>query len=256
MSGTIFLPGITVPAHVAYAPLLAELGPSTQLVAKELEVYAGDRPPDGYGLDLEVEGLHRFATAHGFDRFHLYGHSLGGAIALAYLARYGDRVASVALNEPATDFSAADRDAIAAEGLADVPDRERMQRFVRQLVRPGVELGPPPPPTGDPEMAKRPAGVAAAIPAVDAHHVEADDLRRHPGPAYYGYGTLSNARWEAMADRLPHVLRDCTVERYEGRHHLDAPHQAEPRRVAEALTRLWGRADAAGPDRQGPQGPR
>lgn len=137
----------------------------------------------------------------------------------------------------------ADRAAIAAQQLSDGPEDQRMQRFVQQFVRPGVELPPPPPPSGDPEMAKRPAGVPAGIRAVDAYRVDADDLRRYRGPAYVGYGSLSNERWEAMAERLSHVLADCTVVRYEGRHHADAPHQAEPRRVAAVLTTLWKRAD-------------
>ena len=47
-----------------------------------------------------------------------------------------------------------------------------------------------------------------------------------------------------MADRFPALLPQCTVMRYEGRHHLDAPHQREPRRVADALRELWARPDA------------
>lgn len=243
MTAVIFLPGIGVPAHVAYAPLMAALSHSSPVVTKELEVYAGDQPPEGYGLDLEVDGLDRFATGQGFDRFHLFGHSIGGAIALAYIAGHPDRVASVAVNEPATDFSDDDRPVIAVDQLPDIPEDQRMQRFAQQLVRPGVELAPPPPPSGDREMAKRPAGVMAAIPAMYTYRVDRDDLRRYRGPAYFTYGTLSNERWEAMAERIPRVLRDCTVERFEGRHHIDAPHLAEPRRVAASLAALWKRAE-------------
>ncbi len=244
MPAVILLPGIGVPAHVAYAPLMAELAHSSPVVVKELDVYAGDQPPEHYGLDLEVDGLDRFATRQGFDRFHLFGHSVGGAIALAYIARHPDRVASVALNEPGTDFSDADRASpIAVEQPSDVPADQYMPRFVKQFVRPGVELPASPPPSGNPEMAKRPAGVATAIPAMYTCPVDDDDLRRYRGPAYFAHGTLSHERWELMAERIPHVLGDCTVERYEGRHHLDAPHQAEPRRLAAALTTLWKRAD-------------
>ena len=233
MTAAIFLPGIGVPAHVAYAPLMAELAHSSPVVTKELEVYAGDQPPEDYGLDLEVDGLDQFATGQGFDRFHLFGHSIGGAIVLAYVARHPDRVASVALNEPATDFSDADQAPITVEPLSDVPEDQFMQRFVQQLVRPGVELAPPPPPSGDPEMAKRPAGVAVAVPAVYAYCVDEDDLRRYRGPAYFSYGTLSNERWEAMAERIPHVLGDCMVERYEAaitsmRHTWPSPVELQP----------------------------
>jgi pimeloyl-ACP methyl ester carboxylesterase len=242
MTAVILLPGIGVPAHMDYVPLMAELTHSSPVVTKELEIYAGDQPPEGYGLDLEVDGLDRFAAAQGFDRFHLYGHSIGGAIALACAARHPDRVASLGLSEPATDFSDADRGSLAVERLSDVPEDEFVQRFVQQFGRPGVELAPLPAPR-TPEMAKRPAGMAAAIPALYAHRVAEDDLRRFRGPSYFAYGTLSNELWELMAERIPHVLGDCTVERYEGRHHLDAPHRAEPRRVAAALTALWERAD-------------
>lgn len=51
---------------------------------------------------------------------------------------------------------------IAAQQLFDIPEDQRMQRFVQQLVRPRVELPPLPPSSDDPEMAKRPAGVASA----------------------------------------------------------------------------------------------
>lgn len=244
MTVAILLPGITVPAHIAYASLSDAFGESARLVTKELEVYRGDRPPDDYSLDLEIDGLDRFADDLGVERFHLVGHSLGASIALAYAAEHDDRVASLALNEPATDFSAADRAAIAAEGLDRVPADERMAAFVRQFVRPGVALPPPPATPPGPEMAKRPAGVAAAIAAVDTHDVDPERLRRYTGPVLYSYGALSNARWEAMAARLPELLPRCTVMRYEERHHLDAPPQAEPERVAAALRALWARTDA------------
>ena len=81
------------------------------------------------------------------------------------------------------------------------------------------------------------------IPVVDAYRVDDDALRRYPGPSYVGYGALSNERWEAMAERLSHVLADCAVVRYEDRHHADAPHQAEPQRVTAILTSLWKRTD-------------
>ena len=64
------LPGIVLPAEPAYSALLQVLGERVDAVAKELEVYAADEPPPGYGLDFEVEGVVREADAHGFGRFH------------------------------------------------------------------------------------------------------------------------------------------------------------------------------------------
>ena len=77
------------------------------------------------------------------------------------------------------------------------------------------------------------------MPALDAYHLDQEDLSAYSGPSCYSYGALSNARWEVMAERLPHVLTHCTVKRYEQRHHLDASHQSEPHRVASALHSLW-----------------
>jgi pimeloyl-ACP methyl ester carboxylesterase len=245
MVPAIFLPGILMPARVRYAPLLAELGSPADAVAKELEVYAGDHVPDGYSLRTEVDGLDRFATEHGYHRFHLYGCSFGATIALAYVAVHGDKVASLALDEPATDFSEDDRAAIAAQEadkLDALPEDQRMQQFVRSLVRPGVTLERPPDLPPSAEMAKRPAGLAAAARELREYRIDEGGLRAFARPVYYSYGSLSNVRWEAMATRLETLFPDCTVERYDGLHHLNTSHQVEPQRVAAALRQLWARA--------------
>lgn len=94
----LLLPGIVLPAELAYGALLASLGPGIDAVAKDLEVYSGPRPPAGYSLDTEVDGLARFADDRGWDTIHLAGYSGGGTAALAFTAR---RVRSLALLEPA-----------------------------------------------------------------------------------------------------------------------------------------------------------
>jgi pimeloyl-ACP methyl ester carboxylesterase len=250
MAPAIFLPGILMPARVRFAPLLAALGSPEDALPKELEVYADDHVSDGYSLRDEVEGLDRFATDHGFDRFHLYGCSYGATIALAYAAAHGDRVSSLALDEPATDLSVDDRATLAAQGvdrLDELPVPERMARFVSSVLRSGVSIEQPPEPPPSPEMAKRPAGLAAAAEEVREFGVDETALRAFAGPVYYSYGSLSNERWEAMAGRLDALFPDCTVERYDGLHHLYTSHQAEPERVAAALRRLWDRAESARP---------
>ena len=92
---------MVLPAEEAYTALLQVLGESVDAVAKDLEVYADDRPPTDYDLGNEVDGIVREADAHGFDRFHLVGYSGGGAASLAFVAEHGDRLLSVALLEPA-----------------------------------------------------------------------------------------------------------------------------------------------------------
>jgi len=44
---------------------------------KELDVYASDRVPDDYSLASEIDALDRLAAERGYDRFHLYGYSIG-----------------------------------------------------------------------------------------------------------------------------------------------------------------------------------
>jgi pimeloyl-ACP methyl ester carboxylesterase len=241
----VFLPGILLPASARYARLV-EMLDGRDAWPKDLEVYAGDRPAHDYGIDSEVAGLERFVDARGADRFHLYGHSAGGSIALAFAATHGDRLLSLALDEPATDFSAEDRELIAAlwgGSLEDLSVPERMKTFARAQVRPGVELPPPPSGPPSPAMAGRPAGLAAIERAIADYRIDDSALRAFPGPVYFSHGSLSNARWELMADRLAVVFRDIEVERYDGLHHLNTSHAAEPARVAAALRRLWVRAE-------------
>jgi pimeloyl-ACP methyl ester carboxylesterase len=236
----VLLPGILMPAAARYAPLAAEL-PGWELWPKELEVYAGAAPPDGYGIGQEVAGLLAFADARGAERFHLYGHSAGGAIALAFAAEHGDRLFSLALDEPATDFSAEDG-RLRAESeppLDELPVPERMAAFARMQVRPEVELPAPPSGPPSPETAKRPAGVAAFRRAIADHRIDEAALTRLDVPVYFSYGSLSHPRWEAMAGRMRERLPRVEVERYEGLHHMNTSHAAEPARVAAALERLW-----------------
>jgi pimeloyl-ACP methyl ester carboxylesterase len=233
-----------MPAALRYAPLIEELGDSAQALPKELEVYEGPTPPMGYGIECEVEGISRAADAAGFDRFHLYGHSAGGACAIAYMAAHPERVLSLALDEPASDFSSEDRSALRnfLDGLAGQSAEATFSAFLRHQLAPGVE--PPRPPAGPPPdwMAKRPAGIDAFVDALMRYRLPQERLRAFVGPVYYSYGSLSNPSWMAMRDRLASMFPDFTADLYEGVHHLETSHQREPARVASALRRLWSRA--------------
>ena len=244
MTAAIFLPGILMPGHLRYRGLLDALGSPQGALVKELEISSGDRPPDGDVITAEIEGLDRFATTHRLDRFHLYGYSIGATVALAYVAAHGDeKVLSLALDEPATDFSDEDRQQIADQtpDFDQLPEDERILAFVQSVVRPGVPL-PPQPPAPRESMAKASSAIAAASRALRDYRVDESRLRAFRGPVYVSYGSLSSARWETMAERLVKTFADCIVERYEGLHHLHTGHQAEPERVAAALQQLWQRA--------------
>src|SRR5205809_2789352 len=118
----IFLPGIIAPAVVRYAPLIGELGERARPFTKELEVYVLSPPPDDYAIADEVDGLRRWAKRAGLESFHLYGHSGGGAVALAFTAAHPEQVLSLTLDEAAYDFS--------DEMLAGIAEHQELPRLM------------------------------------------------------------------------------------------------------------------------------
>jgi pimeloyl-ACP methyl ester carboxylesterase len=246
----ILLPGIVLPADLAYAPLIAVLGPKAEAVAKDLEVYATPAPPENYSLDSEIAGALREADARGWERFHLVGYSGGGAAALSIAATRPERLASLALLEPAWagnwGLGPAEKALrLELDRLEELPPEEFMPAFMRLNLRPGVPL--PAPPQGDPPpwMSKRPAGIRAIIRAFGRDELDREALRRFDRPVYFALGALSNPdQYEEIAKRLSRVFKDFQLEIFEERHHFDPPHRIEPERLANSLERLWRRADA------------
>jgi len=223
----VLLPGAVLPAEPAYAALLETLGERVEAVAKDLEVYAGDQPPPDFGLDTEARGILREADAHGFDRFHLVGYSGGGASSLAFAARHGERLVSLALLEPAW-----------AGNERTAPEEALAERF-RALVPPPRPDGPPPP-----WLAKRPAGARAFLNAFETGDLDLAALRAFDRPVYFALGGRSNPDYFArMAERLAAIFSDFTVETFPERHHFDPPHRTEPERLAGSLLALWARAE-------------
>jgi pimeloyl-ACP methyl ester carboxylesterase len=247
----LFVPGGIMPAELAYRPLLSVIGTEIQAIAKELEVYALDRPPADYGLGLEVEGITRTADAAGLERFHLVGYSAGGAASLAFAAQYPQRIRSLALVEPAWIGGLTPDDAqdwAEIEHLMTLPADERMQAFQRWQMLPGVEPPrlPLPPGPAPAWMAKRPAGLEAIIRAFDTYQLDQNRFKQMDGPVYFALGSLSTRYYARAAKRLAGLFPDFQVEDYEGRSHLDPPHRTEPERFARALRRMWAKADANG----------
>jgi pimeloyl-ACP methyl ester carboxylesterase len=248
-SRVILLPGSVLPAELAYAPLIQALGGDLDTVARDLEVYATDEPPEDYSLDLEVAGVLREADERGWDRFHIAGYSGGGAAALALTARHPERLLSLALLEPAWagnwDLDPAERALWQEyERLETLPHEQFMQAFMQLQVRPGVAL--PPPPSGDPPpwMAKRPAGISAFMHAFKTYHLDRHALERFSRPVYFALGGLSNSdQFGEIAKRLARVFSDFEVEVFEERHHFDPPHRIEPERLASSLRAVWHRAE-------------
>ncbi len=238
-----------LPAKHAYGALIAALGQEVDVVAKELEVYATPEPSEDYSLDLEVTGVLRMADAKGWEQFHLVGYSGGGAISLAVAATTSERLASLALLEPAW---AGNRDRSPAENavrleldrLEGLPVEELMQAFMQLGVKPGVVLPEPPPGKPPPWMGKRPAGILAILRAFRRGEIDHDALRLFDRPVYFALGALSNPdQYAEIAKRLDGVFRDFELEVFEERHHFDPPHRIEPDRLARSLRELWRRAE-------------
>lgn len=245
----ILLPGILTPADITFRYLTRAFDGSVDLVLRDLAIYADGAPPPDYAIDREIDALLAFADENGFDRFHLGGFSGGGAISASFAARHPDRLASLALMEPAwfgnedeTDDERALRDAI--KDTEDLPYEESLAAFARLNVAEGVEI--PPPPQGDPPawMEHRPAGIFAIAPAFRAHHLDYDALRELDCPVLFMRGGLSNpVMYQRIEQRAATIFRDFTVELFPERHHFDPPHRSEPERAAKLLVDFWQRAE-------------
>jgi pimeloyl-ACP methyl ester carboxylesterase len=245
----ILLPGSVLPGELAYGSLVAALGSGADAVVKELEVYATPEAPPDYTLDHEVDGVLRDADQSNWERFHLVGYSGGGAAALAFAARHSERLASLALLEPAWagrwDLSPTEQALwVEYDRLDALPSDQFMRAFMRLNVKPGIELQPPP--SGDPPpwMAKRPGGIRAFMKTFKTYELDHEALARFDRPVYFALGGLSNPdQFGAIATRLSRVFSDFELEIFEERHHFDPPHRIEPERLADSLRALWRRAD-------------
>lgn len=245
----ILLPGVVLPAESAYGALVAALGPDVEAVAKDLEVYATPEPREDYGLDLEIAGVVREADARGWERFHLVGYSGGGAASLAFAAARAERLASLALLEPAWaghwDLSPAEKALwLEYDRLDELPVDQFLPAFMKIGVKPGVPLPAPPPGDAPVWMAGRPAGIRAFRRAFERGDIDREALRRFERPVYFALGALSNPdQYREIATRLGGVLPDFELEVFEERHHFDPPHRIEPERLARSLRALWRRAE-------------
>lgn len=244
----ILLPGIVLPAGLAFEGLCEALGAEVDAELKDWELYAGEVPPPDYSIEVEVESALRVADRAGFDRFHLVGYSGGGAVAVALAARHPERLSSLALLEPAwigNQGMTAREDRVWEElkRIGSAPADELLPRFVRVALAPGVETPAPPPAPPPPWMAKRPAGIAALIDAFLGDEIDHHALRAFPRPVYLALGGLSNPDYYGeIARRCERIFPDFELEVYEERHHFDPPHRAEPERLARSLTALWDRS--------------
>lgn len=252
MLPVMFLPGSMLPVAMTYAPVLEVLNHQIQPVLKDLELYADDSPPPDYSLDLELEAIQTTADARRWPTFHLVGYSAGGAIALAFVARYPERVRSLALVEPAwignQPWSEADAaDWAELKQVNDLPEAQRLDAFLRWQLAPGLE--PPPLSVASKGSSgwieKRPAGILAFLRALDRASLERVKFRDYHQPVLYCVGTGSRGYFRRNADALNEYFPNFRMEVYAGANHLNPPQRYDPERFARELTELWIRGDAA-----------
>lgn len=244
----VCVPGSVAPASERYRPLQNLVAGQAELFMKDLEVYREPKPPPDYSIEEEVEAIDRFAASKHLERFHLVAYSGGGFISLAYAGTHPERLLSLGLFEPAripgkltepelTFFDRLERT------LASLSGPEFMATFIREQVKPGVVVPPPPSGPPSPEMQKRPGGIAALIRAFDAYQFDRDLLRAVQAPVYYGYGDLSHEEQALKAGVLAQLFADIRVQRYAGIHHFVPADQIYTRAHADSLLDLWARGE-------------
>jgi pimeloyl-ACP methyl ester carboxylesterase len=244
----ICVPGSVAPAAQRYKPLVEKVGDEADLYLKDLEVYRDATPPAGYSIDEELTAIDRLAETKGVDRFHLVGYSGGGFISLAYSGTRPQRLLSLSLFEPARipgkltteeeQFSAGlERKLEGLEGDAF------MSTFIREQVKPGAVLPPPPAGPVSAEMQKRPGGIAALIKAFREFPFDRNLLRSATFPVLYAYGDLSHEEQALKAGILAQLFPDIRVRRYAGVHHFVPPDQIYTAGHAALLLDLWRSAE-------------
>jgi pimeloyl-ACP methyl ester carboxylesterase len=244
----VCLPGSVAPAAERYAPLMESLSGAVDLHLKDLEVYAGEKPAADYSVELELRAVDGFADSHGLDRFHLVGYSGGGFLSLAYAGTRPERVASLALFEPAmvpgqpSPKEEARRSQF-ERALGGLEGAAFMSAFVAMQLKPGVQImAPSSPPT--PRMAKRPAGIAAMMRSFAAFQFERERFRACRFPVYIGYGDQTHEVEAVKVEVLTSLFSDIWVQRAAGVHHFAAPSQIYTRAHIDAIREHWRRADA------------
>ena len=244
----ICIPGSVAPARQRYGPLVERIGDAADLHLKDLEVYREAAPPANYSIPEELEAVDRLADSKRLDRFHLVGYSGGGFISLAYAGTRPERIISLGVFEPAQipgRLSAPEEAFFAGlrQKLDGLEGDQFMATFVREQVKPGAVLAPPPPGPVSAEMRKRPAGIAALIKAFDAFPFDRQLLRVASFPVSYAYGDLSHEEQALKAGILATLFADFHVRRYAGVHHFVPSEQIYTSEYAAALLDLWQEAE-------------
>jgi pimeloyl-ACP methyl ester carboxylesterase len=246
----VCLPGGVAPVAQRYAALAEHIRGRASLHLKDLEVYRDDSPPAGYTVEMELEAIDRFAQARGLERFHLLGYSGGGFLSLAYAGTRPERVASLAVFEPAMVpglLSPEEQSMYESldSRLRGLTGSEFMGAFVQAQVKPGVAVPPPPAGPAPPWMVRRPAGIQALLASFFAFDFDRARFRACQFPVFLGYGDHTHEIEEVKAGVLARLLPDFRVRRMAGVHHFVPPELIYTRGHSATLLALWTGAAAS-----------
>ncbi|HET9781143.1 MAG TPA: alpha/beta fold hydrolase [Candidatus Dormibacteraeota bacterium] len=244
----VCIPGSVAPAAQRYRPLIEKVGDAADFHLKDLEVYREPTPPASYSIEEELDAIDRFVDASRLDRFHLVGYSGGGFISLAYAGTRPQRLLSLAVFEPARipgELSQEERRFFAGleQKLSGLHGDAFMSMFIREQVKPGAVLPPPPQGPVSVEMQKRPAGIGALIKAFNEYSFDRALLRAVRFPVTYAYGDLSHEEQAVKPGVLAQLLADVHVKRYAGIHHFVPPEMIYTADYANLLLNHWRSAE-------------
>jgi pimeloyl-ACP methyl ester carboxylesterase len=220
----------------------AQLAPHVRVEVVELRVWHLE-PGAPYDSGVEVSAITDLVDVRGFDRFHLFGFSAGGTIALAAALALGERVISLTTLEPAT-IGADEWDPVEAEWQAEMrrsltlPVAERGAAFRRALMKPGLA---PPPETRPFDITPQDEMLEQMI---FAPGFQSTDLSRLTEPVLTVIGGQSSPRWQLVAERLEHLLPNARTEVFAELSHFTPPHREAPEAFERLLVRFWGESES------------
>lgn len=90
----------------------------------------------------------------------------------------------------------------------------------------------------------------ALVQALMDYDLDRNALHRFNGLALIAVGSLSHPSLVALARLMADTFPNGRVTIYEGRHHMDPVHRADPERFANDLKGLWQEAQAPATDRR------
>ena len=228
----------------AWRPLAAEMAGERRVIALDLPGHGGSLGTRAGGAGSMAKAVASSLQEQGIDRFHVAGHSMGGAVAALLALRQPERVASLTLLAPGGFGTAINGSALHRYASAD--DREAMADALRAMCGPGHEVSEDV--ISALLEARAPAGAAQALLAIlDVILTDpgggvqgvlpVEELGTLPMPVTVLWGEADPVLPVSQADGLPPNVE---VQRLRGAGHMLI--EKRPREVADAILATMARA--------------